>query len=285
MIVKNLPFDEYRARNGINASILKTVHSFSLLHAKAELDGLRTVETPTLDFGQCVHSWVLEGIQNWATKPDTYPAPADHASVKKKLIKEGDPLKWTRNANYCAAWEDAQGKIILSSDEDKRIRAMKDALMADDEVAPLLGVSNEVSIFLEKDGIHRKCRLDAMPNADVILDLKTGDIVQPGIFTANALKYGWDIQSAWNLDMTKWEGCPRKEFWFVAVESDYPHAHTVLKFRDIPGSFLRLGRAKYRAALQKIKNAMSSGKWPSYDSGDVETFASEYQLKQLEQTY
>lgn len=289
-IVKNLPFEDYRKREGINASILKTVHSFSLLHAKAELDGLRVVETPTLDFGKCLHSWVLEGVQDWAVKPLTYPAPADHAKVKAKdpakRIEAGSPLPWNANADYCDKWKQEQGdKVILSTDEDARIRAMRDALYANPEIKKLLGGENEVSIFLEKDGQKRKCRLDALPEGDIVADLKSGDLVQPEIFMGNALKYGWDIQSAWNLDMCRWAGRPKKEFWFIAVESDYPYAHTILKFRDVPGSFLRLGRAKYRAALQRIKNAMASGVWAGYDSGDCENFAKDYQLKQLEQTY
>lgn len=286
-IIKNLPFEDYRARKGINASILKTVHSYSLLHAKAEMDGLRSIETQTLDFGKCFHSLTLENIVDWSVKPLTYPAPEDHADVKKGKIKAGDPLKWNGNAGYCKEWESKQGsKVILSADEDRRVNGMRDVLHSDPEIKALIGGDNELSVFVESDGFVRKCRIDGLPVGDdaPVIDLKSGDCVHPEIFMSNAMKYGWDIQAAWNLDVLKLAGKPRKEFWFVAVESDYPHAHTILKFKDTPGSFLRLGRIKYRAAFQRIKNAIRDNKWPSYDSGEAELFAKDWQLKQLEQT-
>lgn len=286
-IIKNMPFEEYKARPGINASILKTVSAFSLLHAKAEMDGIVSKETKVFSFGKCCHSLVLEGVTDWVVRPETYAAPADHASVKKGLMKAGDPLPWNWNAGVCDEWKQRnKDKIILTPEENSRVIGMRDALMKDPEVAQLTGGENELSVFVEKDGLQMKCRIDALPNGDnlPVVDMKTGDCVEPEMFMNNAMKYGWDIQAAWNLDVLRLAGKPRKEFWFVGAEVDPPHAHTIIKFRDEQGTFLRLGRIKYRAALQNIKNAMASGVWSSYKSGYAEEFARDYLLKQLEQT-
>lgn len=285
-VIPNLPFAEYQQRDGINTSILKVAYNESLLHAKAVLDGRRKMESDNLDFGKCFHSWTLERKEDWVTKPVTYPAPLKHAKVKKGLIKEGDPLPWNANAAFCKEWEEAQEGIVLSESGTAAVKGMARTLREDPVIGPMLDGAgqSELSVFVEKDGVKRKCRIDRLPSKGPVLDLKSTKNAHPERFLQSAIDLGYDIQAAHTLSILRAAGDPRDEMWFCAIESENPYAYSILKFKDIPGSFLRAGRIKVNAAMLKIQAAMKSGIWPGYPSGEAEEFAKDWMKKELDQT-
>jgi hypothetical protein len=285
-IVYDMPFEEYAEAPGINASLLKMVHSLSLKHVKAVMDGERKHESDAMDFGKCFHSLLLENREDFVERPDTYPAPPDHAKVKSGEIASGDHLKWNANAGYCKIWENSQGKIILTSSECAEIRGMVSALRGDTEIAGLLRGKTEVSVFAEKDGVPVKCRIDLLTSEEYqpVIDFKSTRSAQPESFLVDSFNRGYHIQAAWNLDVLRWAGIPRKSFWFVPVEGDAPFAHSVLKFNDEAGSFLRYGRTLCRSAFAKIGKAMKTGEWPSYGSHDAELHAKPWMLPMIDQT-
>jgi hypothetical protein len=271
-IVPNLPFEEYVERPGVNGSLLKVVDEFSMRRAKAVIDGKLTVESDAMDFGTCFHSLLLEGRIDYAVHPETYPS------------SEGEkPWRW--NANFCKEWEKEQeGKKILSKAEAEQIEAMVAAVHDVAELRPFLAGQREVSVFAEKDGYPVKSRIDLLPKEGPVIDFKKARNPHPEAFLRQAIEKRYHLAAAWNLDCLRWAGDTRTEFWLVAVEATPPFDVSILKFQDMAGTFLRVGRVKARAAFQKLKNAYAEDRWPSYGIHFAEDHAKPWQMQELETT-
>lgn len=271
-IIPHLPYAEYAKRPGVNASLLKLVHKKSLLHAKAYIDGSYREESDALDFGKCFHSLALEGRADFVVKPETY------------TNEKGEVKPWNANANVCKEWMAAQSGIPMSADGAAKICDM--ARVVRDQLGDKINGRIELSMFGERDGIPMKSRLDLLPDDEdaPIIDLKSCVSAEPAKFIRSSLDLGYHLQAAVTIDVARMCGEERKSFWLVAVESEPPHAIAILKFNDEPFSLLRVGRAAYRAAFQKLVNAQNSGKWSGYGSHHAEDFAPVWMKPELEAT-
>ncbi len=272
-IIPHLPYSEYAKRAGVNATLLKLVHKKSLLHARAYLDGTYSEESDDLDFGHCFHSLALEGREDFVVKPETY------------TNDKGEVKKWIGSANVCKAWEAAQGdKIPLSVWDTGRVRTM--AKVVRQELGDFLKGRIELSLFAKRGEIPVKNRVDFLPEDDSapVIDLKSAASAEPAKFLRAAVDKGYHLQAAFTLDTLRLCGIDRKAFWLVAVEKEAPHAHTILKFNDVPLSLLRVGRAAYRAALAKLIHAEDTGRWDGYGNHTAEDFAPVWMKEELELT-
>lgn len=281
----NLPFEEYKARPGVNASLLKTVHRFSLAHARAQLDGRLDNESEAKTLGTSFHALLLEGRVDYVIQPETYP----HSGDKSKGIEKGAPAEWNWNAKFCKEWRETQtGKTVVTKDNAQELESMvasaRDALGAD-----LLKGQCEVSVFSQferkPDGLPVKCRIDLLPddpNAPVI-DIKRCASAEPKAFLKQALNLGYHLQAAWTLDVLKWHGQERKEFWLVGIEPVAPFASCILRFQNVPVSLLWLGRKYCRGAYRKLANAYQTNKWPDYGKSLAEDHTPPWVLKELDE--
>lgn len=274
-VIENMPFAEYAKRPGVNASLLKLVHRFSLQHAKSYLDGEFQEESDTLDFGKCFHSLALEDREVFAEIPPTY------------TNADGEAKPWNWNAKACKQWGVDQGdKIPLKAGEIAGVRAMAGAVR---RVLSMKG-RTELSLFAERDGLPVKCRLDFAPDDQQqgIIDLKSCQSAEPRKFMRSAYELAYHIQAAFTLDVAdlcrKALGKDYPRFSLLAVESDVPHGVCRLIFDDEPLSLLRLGRIHYRAAFKQLQNAYESGRWDGYGTHAAEEYAPPWILKELEQT-
>lgn len=274
-ILRDLPFDEYRKRPGINASLLKVVDQFSLAHARHVIDGGDDDEdTAAKQLGTSFHALMLEGRVDYAVIPETYES------------EKGETKKWNWNANVCKEWGAKQdGKTLLTEAEAKGLEAMvanaTDALCGVD-----LKGDREISIFAEKDGLPVKCRIDLLPadESAPVIDFKSCTSAEPGKFLRQCYDLRYHLQCAWILDVLRWAGIKRRSVWLVGVETKAPFATCVLEFNDMGLSFLRVGRARCRAAFQKLKTAYETNHWPDYGRSDAESHALPWMTQELEQT-
>lgn len=276
-IITNMPFAEYKARPGINASLLKTVFGKSLKHAFAELNGASSVDTEATGFGTLFHALALEGREEFAVQPSTY------------TDDKGEEKKWNGNANVCKAWlaeQKAAGLEPVSQAEADALEQMRDAV--EFEVCDLLANSQkEVSLFASrKDGVQVKARIDAIPDDESapLIDLKTTANAHPQAFVRSCVDLGYIMQAAFYIDVARLCGIERKEVWFVAVETKPPFATTTLRMQDTTGSLLRIGRNRYRAALAKLIDAQATNHWPAYGKQFAEEFAPAWMRQELEAT-
>lgn len=272
-IVPDMPFAEYQAAPGINASALKIVHQQSLAHAKAYIDGAYQKESDALDFGKAFHSLALEGREDFVCRPTTYVHP-----------KDGEK-PWNANATVCKEWSASQGDALVFCAEDcKALRSMAE------KVEPYLtfsqGGQSELSVFAEREGLAIKCRVDFLPAGEdqPVIDLKTCRNANPEQFMRDALRMGYHLQAAFTLDALAKVGIRRKEFHFIAIEDAAPFAVCVLRFKDAELSALRMGRARYRAAFARIAEAQRTGQWSDYGACDAEEHIPAWYKQELDQT-
>lgn len=282
MVELHLPYSDYAKRPGVNATLLKKVDEFSLMHAKAYLDGRMEEKSDEMAFGTSFHALLLEGRKDYSIIPEKYP----HSGDKKRGINPGDLVPWNWNADYCKQWrESQQTPNFLSTEEandlDCMVGSVHECLPVD-----LLKGEREVSVFAEHDGHPVKCRVDLLPadlNAPVI-DFKKTRCAHPEKFLRQSLDKRYHLQAAWTIDVLRWAGMPRKSFWLVGVEAEPPFAVSVLKFNDESFSFLRVGRRHCRTAFALLKSAYESGRWDGYGSKLAEEVAPRWMMPELEAT-
>jgi hypothetical protein len=274
-VIRQLPFEEYVKRPGVNGSLLKTVDRYSLAHAKAQLDGLDEYESDALDFGTSFHALLLEGRVDYALIPDTYEN------------DKGEVKPWSWNANVCKKWEaDQGGRTPLTKKEVETLEKMVAAVHDNPQVRPFLNGDTELSVFAEREGLPVKARIDLLPSdpQGPVIDFKKARSSEPGQFLKSSLDLRYHMSAAWNLDVLRWTGDERKEFWLVAVEDRPPYAVSVLKFLDVPMSFIRVGRSKCRTAFKHLQNAYATNRWPDYGTHVAEDHAKPWMLPELELT-
>lgn len=283
-IVERMPYDDYAKHPGVNASLLATIANYSLAHAKAELDGERKRESEAFDFGEDFHALLLENRKTYVVHPDTYPAPGDHAKVKKGEIAAGDPLPWNWNANACKAFYAKNLDFhCISSEDESDLVGMVESAKAHPDLQNIQG-RNELSVFVDHDGVMLKARLDILPaKLPVIIDLKSARSAQPEKFVRSAIDNSYHLKGAFYCDVARWAGLGTfNSFWFAAVEKEAPYVTAVVKFNDEPASLLRYGRRLYRNALHQLKNARETGNWKGYETCNAEDHAPRWMLEALE---
>lgn len=286
-LIKGLSFAEYSDLTGVNCSLLKLVHRYSLAHVKAEIDGLITRESDALDFGQSFHSLLLRGESNYVVRPETYPAGKAHPKVKAKEISEGDPLPWNGNAGCCKDWESEHiNAQVHDLAEVEAMQGMVESVKSDSHLSVMLSGDCEIAATGEKNGVLLKCLIDLLPSDPKapVIDFKKARSCEPGKFVKDANDLGYFMQAAFTLDVLNLCGQGRSSFWFVAVEDNPPYALSIIGFDDIPGSLLRVGRRRYKAALAKLLMARESNCWPGYGLNTAEDFAPVWLKDELEAT-
>lgn len=245
---QDLPSDEYHNDTALGSSSIKTIINKSPAH----LFGGEIKESSAFDLGTAFHTLVLE-----PSKAGTIVCgPEDRRGNKWKDAKES-----------C----DASGHILLTQDEYEKVFAMRDALMANEDVASLLigRTVSEASLFHTdmQTGVRCKVRPDLV-NYDlrIMVDLKTCISAAPQAFSKAVLEYGYHIQEAFYKRI--WNGYFKndqiEDFYFIAVEKEKPYASMVYqldRMTTMEGfNLVNLGLSIYR-------KCHALNKWPAYGDG------------------
>lgn len=228
------------------------------------------------DFGSLVDCLTLtpkEFDEHYAVTPETYPAtPA----------KKGDPIKmkpWTRQANYCAEWEEmvvAEGREIVKPDKLLEAKAAVNAIMGKPTLNEFIRNSaTQVHLTAEfhhpesKLTIPVKMLLDLVPAVDhprfgkFLADLKTCTDASLHSWRRSVFHENYDAQAAFYFDGYKAAtGEDRTDFCHILVES-YPPYQTARRY--LTSEFMEIGRAKYLRALRLYCACLETGTWPDYD--------------------
>ena len=276
MVVPGKSYDEYNAVEGVTSSLLRLVHKEPLSTVKAVMDGRVKIEGDALDFGKAMHALVLEDKEEFEVQPLKYLGP------------NGDQKDWHNGAQFCKAWyAEREGKLVMTAAEVKALRGMAEAIRTNEELNPYLAGQPELSIFVEREkGQKLKARLDLLPSLPgaPILDFKKTRSAEPSRFTRQLFDLGYHLQAAFYIDVLKLAGIERKEFWFVAIEDFEPYNISIAKLKDVPISFIALGRMEYRMAYGKLLNARSQDAWPTYGSFEPEQHTTAWMNQAIERT-
>lgn len=227
-----LPAETYHAAPGVSHSML--CHMDPPARLPAYLTQPREVSIEMM-LGTLTHAMILEPdkpLPKIVVQPETYPAQPDSAAVKSKKAAVGDPLPWHNGAHYCKRWHaEAReaGLLPVTQAQHDALHGMVLEVSRKEPARRLLAeCETEVSVFVDWEyhgaKLLRKARLDAVPRANVLCDIKTCDDASPDAF-AKKLEDGYATQAAYYLDAWN-EAVPhdqREGFVFVAVERRPPY--------------------------------------------------------------
>ena len=238
---------EYHNNSAVSRSSLFQM-SRSCAHFKYAMEN-KGKEIDALRFGTMFHTFVLE--------PELFEK--NYVLVDKidRRTKEGKEL-------YKEIVE--SGKQIISSEEFETINAMRESIYSNKYATALLKGEKEISYYWkdEMTGIECKCRPDCITSIgdlNIIIDLKSCTNAETMAFMKDALKFGYDLQSAqYKTGVDLIEGKPHK-FVFIAVEKTAPYGLNILEADEI---FIRKGYDDFRTYLGMLKHCRDTDNWYSY---------------------
>jgi exodeoxyribonuclease VIII len=204
-------------------------------------------KTPALLLGSAVHCAVLEPSEfgkRYAIAPEV-----------DKRTKEGKEI-------HASFLEFTEGRYEVISKADSVIcERIMEAINKHDEASLLMSKITDVEKIIEVDDL--KCRPDAIIGPlNLIIDLKTTDDASPKAFGRSALKYRYDVQAAFYIDLyEKHYNCKCEGFIFIAVEKTAPFGVGVYVIED---EDIEFGRQKYKADLERWREAKANNKWTGY---------------------
>jgi hypothetical protein len=203
----------------------------------------------------------------FSVSPETYPDK-----------KTGEAKPWTGAATFCKEWKKEQGdKTIIKSDTKADADKAVAAIRGSDLIAALFAASQKQVFCVaawkdEATGIEVPLRilLDLVPPSDHpifgkwLADFKTARNGNPATWARVIEDQSYDIQASLYRDIycaaTAEE---RVDFVHIVQENVFPF-HVVTPPPAMSSEFLDWGRTKYRMALKRYCQCLSTGEWPSF---------------------
>lgn len=241
-IVHGLDELVYHRLPGLASTGAKRLIQRSPAHYRWEQE--HRTEKAAYDFGHVVHGLVLgTGLEVDVIDADSW---------RSKAAQD------ERRAAYAA------GHVpMLAADYDRAVNAAL-AVKVHPVAGPLFhGGSAEVSLFWtdETTGVECRGRLDYL-RPDGIVDLKTTRDANPADFGRAVAKFGYDLQTAWYRGGYEAITGERLRFVHVLVETEEPHAVSVIELDE---EALHVGALKAARAREIYAECTSTGQWPGYD--------------------
>lgn len=239
----------------------------------------------------------LEGRTNWSLLRNIVRSPAHYRHAVTAVHEDSDAMRLGRAVHLAvleperfrasiAVWEEGprrgkawdafcvehRGVEILRQADYETCIAMQAAARADAVAARYLsGGQSEVSVLwahstpaqgaLPAFNVDCKARPDFVAECGALVDLKTSKDASPDAFGRSAFNLHYHAQAAWYVDGYEAATGIRLPFVLVTVEAGAPHVVTVYRVGE---DILQLGRAEYRAALERLNQCRTDARWPGY---------------------
>lgn len=125
------------------------------------------------------------------------------------------------------------------------------------------GIAEQTHVWIDKDtGVMCKCRPDYTKIVKkTIVDLKSTDDASENGFKRSAIKFRYDVQSAFYTDGLRANNFDIENFIFVAVEKKPPYLVNVF-FADT--ETMEVGREKYKENLITYAECSFNDEWEGY---------------------
>lgn len=240
---------EYREREGISSSELKKLMK-SPAHYKHWKDNPQE-DTPSLLFGRAAHKYVLE----------TYDFYNEFA-----VAQDIDRRTKFGKAEWQVFCEENVGKDIITQEQFEQIDAMRTAAYATPFVSKLLSGEKELSFWGvdEETGLTIKCRPDCITEWNgkhILVDYKTAQDVENTKFCRDSIKFGYDLQMAYYLDILKQNTGHDYMVVIIAQEKTAPYVTNVFQLSE---NYLESGRELYKEMLKVYKECEETDTWYGY---------------------
>lgn len=241
---------EYRQREGISSSELKKLMK-SPMHYKYWKDNPEEADSPALLLGRAAHKYVLETYDfynEFAVAPNC-----------DRRTKEGKEI-WNK---FVA---DSEGKDVITQEQFEIIDAMRNSAYATPFVSKLLSGEKELSFWGEDEdtGLVIKCRPDCLTEFNgkhILIDYKTAQDVENMKFYRDSIKFGYDLQLAYYLDILKQNTGHDYMVVIIAQEKTAPYVTNVFQLSE---NYLENGRELYKEMLKVYKECEETDNWYGY---------------------
>lgn len=201
-------------------------------------------------------------------------------AVHAKVLGVGAPvavIDGNRNSTAvkeAVAQAEAEGKIVLKSEDFDACEAMAESVLAHPIAAALFEKgwgTPEVSAFWQdaETNVFLRARFDWLPDEQqgrvIVPDLKTTIDANPAHFGKTAANFGYYLQAWWYLEALAAHGIGDESnaFVFVCVEKKPPYPVSVVQLDD---EAMSIGRSRMRQAIDIYAACMESGEWPGYST-------------------
>ncbi len=187
-----------------------------------------------------------------------------------------DMAEWLRaNGRPVTLWSDVQaewtknngGRHVLEQETWDQLMAMRESVLAHPVANALLTAKpgkaeNSIYWIDAQTGELCRCRPDFWREDDIFVDLKTTDDASPEGFAKSIVNWRYDVQDPFYRDgFRAATGRELRGFIFLAVEKKAPYAVGVYVL-DVES--VALGRAQYRADLNRYAECKATDQWPGY---------------------
>lgn len=207
--------------------------------------------TPALIFGQLFHAMALQ--------PETVKEQFAIAPVIDRRTKAGKDA-------FAEFEKSSEGKTIVTGEMAQLAAEMCEALMNNTDARKLLEGEKETEFFWidELTGEECKCRTDVLTqigDLNIIVDLKTAESAATENFTRDAVKYGYDFQSAMYTTGVEKNTGKKYLFVFVVIEKKPPYAINILQADEL---FVRRGYDIFRELIGVYHDCKITNQWYGY---------------------
>ena len=260
-IIHHLPEAEYHGTKAlISKSALDIFGGLSPFHYLASLSvELESRDLPQFRIGGAYHVGVLE--------PDLY-------REKVVVMPDFGPLQSSTNRRVRDQWLDSElkGRIWLKADENAKVIAMRDVMLASREGRKLLTPGGEAEVTAlwtcPETGLRCKSRGDWV-HADhgIFVDLKSALSASPAAFKRASGEHRYHVQDAMYSRAFEENDVYIEHFVFLVQEKEYPYAVAAYQITD--SGRLR-GEDLYMRELRQLRECIDNDYFPSYSpTGDV----------------
>lgn len=207
--------------------------------------------TPSLIFGQLFHAMALQ--------PETVKDQFAIVPIIDRRTKAGKEA-------FAEFEKMSEGKTIVTGEMAQLASEMCAALMNDPNAKMLLDGVKESEFFWvdELTGEECKCRTDVLTKVrdlNIIVDLKTAESAATENFTRDAVKYGYDFQSAMYKTGVEKNTGDKYLFVFVVIEKKPPYAINILQADEL---FIRRGYDVFRELIGIYHDCKITNRWYGY---------------------
>jgi len=252
-IVYGMPFEDYRAAVGLNASALKSM-AVSPLQFYHDWHNPRK-DTPSMRLGRAIHCALLEPRQ---------------LEKRYRLWTGGDKRKCPKEWKAFKAECFEAGVEILDEDGPISIAALQQA--ADrwrkhkPTMAALAGSRPEVSLFWHDGVIQWKARVDLL-REDLLGDVKTSVDIRPYPFRSSCEKYEYPMQLGiyrQGVNVLLKRVLPVQ---LLCIQNSAPYDCRVYAMTE---DDLDWGWFRAKDLAAKVVECIKSGEWPGQGADEVE---------------
>jgi hypothetical protein len=275
-IYEDIPLAEYFAIDAIHSSTLKEAHK-SAAHLK-QYEDEEFEMSEALIIGSALHCAVLE--------QDRF--------AKEYVVAPKCDLRTTNGKNTMSEFiADNDGKTIIKAEQMYEVERMRDSILAHPAASEIINLpgQNELTMLRrdEATGLLYVIRIDKymlFRDKLTIVDIKTTKNGSPSGFPREAANYGYDIQGGFYSDVASAvEEQNIEQVLFITIEKK-SFITTVYNLEELD---LRIGKQKYKSALELLIECRKTGKYPGYSDSilplSLPVWATEPLIEEEEEEY